>query len=123
MLAAIKLCRKFPAQVGGQWSAPVYWQGLVNGQPQNMVYFIGDGDIPKMFTLTNGLLSTTPVSKATGVAFGYPGASPSISANGAANGILWAIDTAAYASLGPAILRAFNADGSYEAVVQQQSGP
>jgi hypothetical protein len=37
------------------------------------------------------MLSLTPVST-TGTQFPYPGATPSISANGAANGILWAVE-------------------------------
>ena len=59
------------------------------------VYFGGKYDVVKMFTLNSstGLLSTSPVSQDT-LVYGYPGADPVVSANGSANGIVWAIDTA-----------------------------
>jgi hypothetical protein len=58
------------------------------------VYFGGKYDVLKMFTLdpNTGLLSSTPVSQGT-LAYGYPGADPVVSSNGAANGIVWTIDT------------------------------
>ena len=58
------------------------------------VYFGGKYDVMKMFTLdpNTGLLSSAPVSQGT-LVYGYPGADPVVSANGATNGIVWAIDT------------------------------
>lgn len=58
------------------------------------VYFGGKYDVLKMFTLdpNTGLLSSTPVSQGT-LAYGYPGADPVVSSNGATNGIVWTIDT------------------------------
>jgi hypothetical protein len=46
--------------------------------------------------------------------FGYPGATPSVSATGTTNGIVWALDTSAHCisggkTCGPAILRAYDA--------------
>jgi IPT/TIG domain len=46
--------------------------------------------------------------------FGYPGATPSVSATGMTNGIVWALDTSAHCisggkTCGPAILRAYDA--------------
>jgi hypothetical protein len=77
---------------GGYWSSPTYWQGA-NG---TYVYFAGTvaeagkGDYLKLYTMTNGLLSTTPTSHSSNI---YPvGATPSISANGTTNGILWAVE-------------------------------
>ena len=55
------------------------------------VYVAGDLDYIKQFPLVNGMLTTEPASQ-TKVAFGGAGpASTSITANGASNGILWAI--------------------------------
>ena len=66
-------------------SMPAYWQ--------NNIYFCGVSDFLKSYLLSNGLLSTAPTSQSPAL-FGYPGATPAISANGAKNGIVWAISTA-----------------------------
>jgi hypothetical protein len=59
----------------------------------NNVYFSAAHDQVKAFLVQNGLLSTLPVS-ASNASFAEFGTVPSISANGAAGGILWAIDPA-----------------------------
>jgi hypothetical protein len=64
---------------GGYWSSPAYWN--------NTVYFSGQGDFLSQYTLKNGLLSRTPVFQAP-TKFG---STPSISANGSSNAIVWAI--------------------------------
>jgi hypothetical protein len=53
--------------------------------------------------------------------FGFPGASPSISADGATNGIVWAIDSEEYYS-GPAVLYAFDAPSMAELYDSTQAG-
>jgi hypothetical protein len=50
---------------------------------------VGDG--LKAFTITDARLVTPPASQSAGT-FSYPGTSPSISANGTSNGIVWAIE-------------------------------
>ncbi|PYM80278.1 MAG: hypothetical protein DME09_19660 [Candidatus Rokuibacteriota bacterium] len=75
-----------------------------NGQ----LYYAGAGDFLKAFQLSNGLLSAAPVSQSS-TAFGFPGASPSISANGASNGIVWAVQVDGYATGTPAVLHAYDA--------------
>jgi hypothetical protein len=62
----------------------------------------------KAYTITNGLL-VAPFGIYSPNVFGYPGATPSISANGASNAIAWVLETDAYASSGPAVLRAYDA--------------
>jgi hypothetical protein len=57
----------------------------------NTVYYAGNGDHLKAFPITSGLLATTPAS-ASANSFPYPGATPSVSSNGAQNGIVWAIE-------------------------------
>jgi len=89
----------------GNFKAPVYFNGRV--------YFSADKDNIKAFTVTNGLLSTTPSSQASLVP-GYPGATLQISANGATNGILWALervgtDQTGVGTVGPGVLHAFDA--------------
>ena len=67
----------------GNYSAPVYFNGTV--------YFSPVADAVKAFRLTNGLLSTSPTSQSSAL-FAYRGGALAISANGAANGILWAVE-------------------------------
>ena len=97
-------------EVGSMFSTPAYWQGTVPKVGlQNMIYTVGVNDHPKMFVISTGLIQTPPASTAGTFAFGFPGASPVISANGTTGGILWAIDSSAFGSGGPAILYAFDA--------------
>jgi hypothetical protein len=93
-----QIVQNLPGAVGGMWGMPAFWN--------NNVYFGGVGDNLKMFSFdpVAGLLSTTPVSN-TGTFFNYPGTTPSISANGAGNGIVWALQTDG----SPATLHAYDA--------------
>ncbi|HEY0703899.1 MAG TPA: chitobiase/beta-hexosaminidase C-terminal domain-containing protein [Candidatus Acidoferrales bacterium] len=86
--------------ISGLWSMPAYWNG-------NM-YFWGNGDHLKAFTFTGGALSASPTSQSAETN-GFPGATPVISSSGTTNGIVWAAETDAYGSSGPAILRAYDA--------------
>src|SRR5207248_7679605 len=49
------------------------------------------GDALKAFPIAGAKLAGVPSSQSTH-SFGYPGTTPSVSANGAANGIVWAIE-------------------------------
>jgi hypothetical protein len=104
-----QVVQELPTEVGGLWSTPAYWQGTVSGGLQNMIYTVGFNDSPTMFVISNGQIQTPPASIATNFVFGYPGASPVISANGTTGGILWAIDSSQWKTPGPAILYAFDA--------------
>ncbi len=83
----------------GVWSSPAYWNGNV--------YMWGRFDYLKSFALSGGKLSTTPTRSAN--QYGFPGATPSISANGTSQGIVWTIDSETYANNTPGILEAHNA--------------
>ena len=83
----------------GVWSSPAYWNGNV--------YWMGQLDSLKSFPLVNGLLSTTPTKSVE--TYGFPGATPAISANGSSQGIVWTIDSEAFATLQPGILQAHDA--------------
>jgi len=67
---------------------------------QQKVYFIGNNDVIKAFSLdsASGELSLAPVSQGSFV-FVFPGAQPVVSSNGTADGIVWAVDYSAAASL------------------------
>ncbi|MGA8035443.1 MAG: chitobiase/beta-hexosaminidase C-terminal domain-containing protein [Candidatus Acidiferrales bacterium] len=86
--------------VGGLWSMPAYWNGNI--------YLWGNENYLKAYSISNGMVSASPTSES-GVASDFPGATPTVSANGTTNGIVWAVQTDAYTSSGPAILRAFDA--------------
>ena len=68
---------------GGVWSMPAYFNGNV--------YFGPVSNNLLQFTFSNAKLSTSPKSKSA-TNFSYPGSTPSISANGTQNGIVWAIE-------------------------------
>jgi hypothetical protein len=78
----------FPLQEfpGKFHSSPAFWQGASG----SWVYIGGVSDKLRAFSLTNGVLSTTPSSMSANT-FSYPGASPAISSDENANGIVWAI--------------------------------
>ncbi len=84
----------FPA---GIFSTPAFWN--------EQLYFVGNGDVIKQYSWTNGLISPMPV--AVGVSqYSFPGASPAISANGTANAIVWTIERT---SSNQAVLHAYDA--------------
>jgi hypothetical protein len=82
----------------GNYSAPVYFNGTV--------YFSPVADSLAAFQLTNGLFSTTPTSRSAEI-FGYPGGTLALSASGATNGILWALERRSNSS---GALRAYDAN-------------
>ncbi|MFP5234730.1 MAG: hypothetical protein ACLGSD_02415 [Acidobacteriota bacterium] len=59
----------------------------------------------RAFPMTNAKLATSP-SSMTAVSFPYPGATPSISANGTSNGIVWALESNLSS---PGVLHAYDA--------------
>src|SRR5712692_2813493 len=62
----------------------------------------------KAFSISNGMLSTSPVFQTdSNNLYSYPGANPSVSANGAMNGIVWTLDRKP-ASV-PSLLHAYDA--------------
>ena len=83
----------------GVWSSPAYWNGTV--------YYWGQFDHLKAFSMINGLLSAKPVESSESQ--GFPGATPSISANGNSQGIVWSIDSSGSVNGAAAILRAHDA--------------
>jgi hypothetical protein len=80
---------------GGVWAKPSYFN--------NTVYYGAVGDSIKAFPIVTGKLATSPASHSAHT-FGYPGATPSISANGATNGIVWVVENS-----GTGVLHAYDA--------------
>jgi hypothetical protein len=79
---------------GGEFGMAAYFN--------NAIYYGSVGDHLKVFPIVNAKL-TGPASQ-TLAAFAYPGTTPSISANGTANGIVWAAE-----NTNPAVLHAYDA--------------
>ncbi len=78
--------------IGGLFGNPAYFN--------KTVYFCGSGDSLKAFPLSNATLA--PPASQSQARFGYPGCVPTISANGASNGIVWLLESSN-------VLRAYDA--------------
>jgi hypothetical protein len=70
---------------GGIWSTPAYFNGTL--------YYADVSGTLKAFAISSAKLAATPQSQ-TATQFIYPGTAPSVSANGTANGIVWAHENA-----------------------------
>jgi hypothetical protein len=66
----------------GVFAMPAYFN--------NTVYYGAVDDNLRAFSIVNALL-VTPAGSASAASFSYPGTTPSISANGTSNGIVWAV--------------------------------
>jgi outer membrane protein assembly factor BamB len=81
----------------GNYSAPVYFNGNV--------YFSPVADTVQAFRLSGALLSMTATSRSSEI-FAYPGGTLAVSANGTADGIIWALERRGSSS---GALRAYDA--------------
>ncbi len=82
----------------GIWGGPAYWnENIYTGEAHRQL---------KAYSLKNGAMSA---ANASAITYGFPGPSPSVSSNGTAAGILWAVETDAYNTGGVAILQAYDA--------------
>ena len=104
-----KTVATLPEALSSSFDTPAYFRGKI--------YYVGTGERSapggsggeslKAFTLNKGVINPIPAVGAG--AFGYPGASPSVSANGTIGGVVWALDNGASSTKGPAVLRAYDA--------------
>jgi hypothetical protein len=81
---------------GGSFATPAYFN--------NAVYYGAVGDSLRAFAISNAKL-VTPAGSHSSAAFGFPGTTPSISANGTSNGIVWAVEN----NGGTGVLHAYDA--------------
>jgi hypothetical protein len=118
----------------GYHSNPAYWQGPTASYVYlaGFISWQGSGDYLKQYSLTSGLLSTTPFAQSANLF--VIGATPSVSANGTTNGIVWSQERqnilSATTNISPAILYAFDATNvantfysSTQAGSRDQAGP
>lgn len=89
------------------FGTPAFWQ--------NKLYVGGTSDALSLFAFdaTSGNFNTVASSRSA-TTFQFPGPTPSLSAQGASDGVLWAIDSSRYGvpsayGTGPAILHAYDA--------------
>jgi hypothetical protein len=95
---------------GGSFGTPAYFNGKV--------YYGASKDFLRSYALTDGTLTADLPGSAGTRKFGFPGTTPSISANGDQNGIVWCIQNAQ-----PAVLAAYDAtDLSTELYNSTQAG-
>jgi hypothetical protein len=92
---ADNIYQQISGQIGGVYSKPSYFN--------NTVYYGAVGDHLKSFPITSAKLSATPATQSSN-SFAYPGTTPSISANGTSNGIVWAVENGS-----TGVLHAYNA--------------
>jgi hypothetical protein len=92
---ADNIYQQINGQIGGVWSKPSYFN--------NTVYYGAVGDQLKAFPIRSAKLSATPATQSPN-SFPYPGTTPSISANGTSNGIVWAVENSL-----TGVLHAYNA--------------
>ena len=84
-----QIWQEMPGGLGGsEFGMPAYFNGTV--------YYGAVDDVLRAFTVVNAKL--TPATTSTH-SFGYPGATPSISANGSNNGIVWVAENGSTAGL------------------------
>jgi outer membrane protein assembly factor BamB len=94
--AANQVYQDINGALGGPvFSMPAYFNGAI--------YYGAVGDTLKAFPIAQALVASAPSSHSAN-AFPYPGTTPGISANGTANGIVWAAENS-----NPAVLHAYDA--------------
>jgi hypothetical protein len=88
------------------FATPVFWQ--------NNLYVAGVGPLRQFaFNNTTGRFNGAPFSQSS-TSYRFPGATPSLSSNGATNGIIWALDNSLYCTsqspgCGATVLHAYDA--------------
>jgi hypothetical protein len=100
--ANTNIVQSLPSATGGVWGTPAWWKDTLYVGPSydTMKAFRFDPD--------QDLFETSPVAQGS-TTFRFPGPTPSISANGDRNGILWLIQTDSYVDDSSAVLRAYDA--------------
>ena len=80
----------------GEWAMPAFFNGTL--------YYGGVGEPIQAFAFSNAKL-VTPASSSSGGSYAYPGTTPSVSANGTSNAIVWAVEASGSAG----VLHAYDA--------------
>ena len=94
---------------GSVYSSPAWFNGKL--------YYGAVSDALKAFSFSNGAFSTIPVSQSSRT-FPYPGTTPSISANGTSNAVVWAAENSS-----PAVLHAYDANNLSNELYNSNQAP
>jgi hypothetical protein len=95
-----QIVQQVPAKTGRIYGTPAYFNFHI--------YYQGIGGVLKSFGITNGYIKPKPDS-VTKTSFSGFGTTPSVSANGSRDGIVWTIQSDGAVSGRPAVLHAYNA--------------
>ncbi len=108
-----QIVQTLPYAIGGIWGAPAFWNSTVyfGGSYDRLRAFAFDSHTEK---LSNG--SESPES------FNFPGSTPSLSSNGANDGIVWIIENDTYGG-GNAVLRAYDATNLATELYNSEQNP
>lgn len=97
---------------------PAYFSGRI--------YYASTDDTLREYRLQSARLVVEPVSQ-TPLKFGYPGTTPSISANGSRNGIVWAVENVKFSYAAgysnPAVLHAYDASNLAHELYNSNEAP
>lgn len=117
-----QVVQSLPNAITGMWGTPAYWNGTIY---MGGAFDGGSSDHLKAFALSKGMLTSSPTAQSS-ESYGFPGASPSISANGTTNGILWTINSSAFSRTGtpgPGILQAHDASNIATTLYSSDTNP
>lgn len=96
-----QIVQSFQMNSGRIFSTPAYFN--------HTLYYQGIGGVMRAYAIQNAHLNPTPTSMSHTSFSGF-GTTPSVSANGTNDGIVWAIQTDGATRGGPAVLHAYNSD-------------
>ena len=108
-----QIVQTIPYAIGGIWGAPAFWN--------NTVYFGGSYDRLRAFTFDSGTEKLSSGSESPD-SFNFPGSTPSVSSNGANNGIVWIIENDSFGG-GNAVLRAYDATNLTNEIYNSEQNP
>jgi hypothetical protein len=114
----------------GVWGTEAYWNNNIYSGGTNPAAgtnigfntYDGSGNSLTAYSFVNGVLSSTPTSQSV-EQYTFPGPIPSISANGATNGIVWVSNNSALIASGPEVLLAYDATNLAHTLYSSNTNP
>jgi hypothetical protein len=117
------IVQSIPHAMVRSFDTPAYFNGTI--------YYVGAGPITgevqpggermKAYTISGGLINPTP--RVAPAPYGYPGSTPSVSAFGSTNGIVWTLDNGGWFLGQPAVLRASDATDITRVLYESTQAP